>query len=113
MNFNEYQKECRKTDVGTAAQDCLNPGWIYYVLGIAGEGGELIEKVKKLFRDNNGIISRDFKMSIIKEMGDIQWYMARLADWFEVDFDDVATINVKKLQDRQKRDKIHGNGDER
>ena len=56
MNFNEYQVECRKTDVGTSAQDCLKPGWLYYVLGTAGETGEMVEKIKKLFRDKKGVI---------------------------------------------------------
>jgi len=113
MNFNEYQKECRKTDVGTAAQDCLEPGWLYYTMGIAGETGELMEKIKKLFRDNNGIIDNDFKSALIKEMGDVQWYMARLADQFDIDFEVIFRTNVKKLQSRKKRNKLHGDGDDR
>jgi len=113
MDFNEYQRECRKTDVGTAAQDCLEPGWLYYVLGIAGESGELIEKIKKLFRDKNGVIDFEFKEAVIKEMGDVQWYMARLCDWFEIDFESVFVTNVKKLQSRKKRNKLHGEGDNR
>jgi len=113
MDFNEYQIECRKTDVGTAAQDCLEPGWLYYVLGIAGESGELMEKIKKLFRDKNGIIDAEFKEAVIKEMGDVQWYMARLADWFAIDFESIFVTNVEKLQSRKKRDKLHGDGDNR
>ena len=113
MNFNEYQRECKKTDVGTSAQDCIKPGWLYYVLGIAGESGELMEKIKKLFRDKNGIVDFEFKEAIIKEMGDIQWYMARLADWFEIDFESVFITNIEKLQSRKARNKIHGEGDNR
>lgn len=113
MDFNEFQIECRKTDVGTAAQDCLDPGWLYYVLGIAGETGELMEKIKKLFRDKNGVVDNEFKEMIIKEMGDVQWYMARLADWFDIDFESVFVTNVEKLQSRKLRNKIHGDGDNR
>ena len=113
MDFNEYQRECRKTDVGTAAQDCLEPGWLYYALGMAGETGELMEKIKKLFRDKNGVIDFEFKEAVVKEMGDVQWYMARLADQFEIDFESVAITNVKKLASRKVRNKIHGSGDER
>lgn len=113
MDFNEYQKECKKTDVGTAAQDCLEPGWLYYTLGIAGETGEMMEKIKKLFRDKNGIIDDEFKQAIIKEMGDVEWYMARLADWFDIEFETVFTTNVEKLQSRKKRNKLHGDGDNR
>jgi len=113
MEFNEYQKECRKTDVGTSAQDCLNPGWLYYVLGINGEAGELTEKIKKLFRDKNGIVDKDFLEDIKKEMGDVLWYMARLADQFDVEFNDVAKTNIEKLASRKERDKLHGDGDDR
>ena len=113
MDFNEYQKECRKTDVGTAAQDNLNPGWVYYVLGIAGETGEIMEKMKKLFRDKQGIVDKDFKLDITKEMGDVQWYMARLCDWLDIEFEDVFVKNVEKLQSRKVRGKLHGDGDYR
>ena len=113
MNFNEYQVECRKTDVGTSAQDCLKPGWLYYVLGTAGETGEMVEKIKKLFRDKKGVIDDEFIEAVKKEMGDVQWYMARLADQFNIKFEDIFIANVDKLQSRKKRNKIHGDGDER
>jgi len=113
MDFNKYQKECRKTDVGTAAQDCLEPGWLYYTLGIAGEAGELTEKVKKLFRDKHGVIDQEFRDNIIKEMGDVLWYMARFSDQFEIEFNDVAKTNIEKLASRKDRGKLHGEGDDR
>ena len=113
MNFNEYQKECRKTDVGTSAQDCLNPGWLYYVLGISGEAGELTEKIKKFFRDKDGKVDTPFIDDITKEMGDVLWYMARLADQFHIDFDDIAKTNIEKLASRKERGKLHGEGDDR
>ncbi len=113
MNFREYQIQARVSDVGTAAQDCIKPGWLYYVLGIAGETGEFAEKVKKLFRDKNGIIDQEFKDLVIKEIGDILWYQARVLDAFEINFNDVAETNISKLLDRMKRGKIHGEGDNR
>jgi len=113
MDFREYQIECRKTDVGTSAQDCIKPGWLYYVLGIAGESGEFCEKIKKLFRDKNGIIDQEFLDLIIKEIGDILWYQARILDQFDIDFDDVAKTNITKLLDRMERGTLHGEGDNR
>jgi len=113
MDFNEYQERTADTDIGTAAQDCLNPGWLYYVLGIAGEAGEISEKFKKLFRDKNGIVDEEFKDVVIKEMGDVQWYMARLCSMFDIPFEKVFTTNIEKLASRMKRNMIHGNGDER
>jgi len=50
---------------------------------------------------------------ITKEMGDILWYMARLADFLGIPFDDVATTNISKLLDRKKRNKLKGSGDNR
>lgn len=113
MDFDFYQKECAKTDVGTAYKDCISPGFLYYILGIGGEAGELLEKVKKLFRDKNGVIDDEFLELITKELGDIQWYSARLADYFNIKLSTVAESNLKKLQSRMDRDLIHGDGDNR
>jgi NTP pyrophosphatase (non-canonical NTP hydrolase) len=113
MEFNEYQKECAKTDVGTSAQDCLKPGWLYYMMGIAGESGEMIDKIKKLFRDHNGVVDDNFKSMIIKEMGDYHWYSARLCSALGINYNDIAKENLAKLQSRMERGKLHGDGDER
>ena len=113
MKFNDYQKQAATSDVGTAAQGCINPGWLYYVLGIAGESGEFAEKVKKLFRDKNGIIDDEFIQHVKKEQGDILWYMARFNSMMGIDFDDVAKENLNKLLGRMERGTIHGDGDNR
>ena len=113
ITFNGFQSECVRTDVGTSAQDNLKPGWMYYVLGIGGETGELLEKVKKLFRDDYGEVTEERRKAIALEMGDILWYMARLCDHLDLKFDDVAFMNIEKLQSRMDREKLHGDGDER
>jgi NTP pyrophosphatase (non-canonical NTP hydrolase) len=113
MDFNEYQEACAVTDVGTSAQDCIEPGWLYYVLGIGGEAGELLEKIKKLFRDKNGIIDDEFKEAVIKEMGDYHWYSARLCSAFGIEYNEIPKKNKEKLMDRLERDALHGDGDER
>lgn len=113
MEFNEYQKKTRLTDVGASEKHGLKPPWLYYVLGIAGETGELVEKIKKLFRDDYGKISEKKIEEIIKEMGDCLWYHARLADTLGIKFGDVAKENIRKLLDRKKRNKLHGEGDNR
>lgn len=112
-DFDEYQDRCELTDVGTSAQDCLKPGWLYYVLGIAGESGEACEKIKKLFRDKGGVIDDEFLDLFIKEMGDILWYIARLAAQFNIPLSVIADDNIKKLASRMERGKIHGDGDKR
>ena len=113
MDFNEYQKKTRLTDVGVQPEHGLNPGWVYYVLGIAGETGELVEKIKKHFRDDYGEMTKEKLEEIKKEMGDCFWYHARLADVFDIELNDVAKENINKLLDRKKRNKLHGEGDNR
>jgi NTP pyrophosphatase (non-canonical NTP hydrolase) len=111
--FDAYQEDCRHTDVGTAAQDLIKPGWLYYVLGVGEEAGEILGKIKKLFRDRGGIIDNVFKALLIKECGDVLWYMARLLDHFDIPFSVVAATNKEKLLDRMERGVLHGEGDDR
>ena len=113
MDFNKYQKKTRITDKGAGPEHGLSPSWLYYVLGIAGETGELVEKVKKHFRDDYGEMTEEKKQEIIKEMGDCFWYHARLADVFDIELNDVAEENIRKLLDRKNRNKLHGEGDNR
>lgn len=113
MDFNEYQEKCKLFDIGTSAQDFINPGWIYYVLGIAEESGELVGKIKKLFRDKKGVIDDEFKEAIVKEIGDFHWYSARLLAWFGIEYNEVPKKNMEKLLDRTERNAIHGSGDDR
>lgn len=113
MEFYEFEENCHHTDVGTSAQDVMSPGWLYYVLGIAGETGELCEKIKKLFRDKGGIIDDEFKDMVKKESGDVLWYLTRLANQFDITLEEIAQANSDKLIDRMKRNVIHGDGDDR
>ncbi|MBY9001992.1 MAG: nucleoside triphosphate pyrophosphohydrolase family protein [Candidatus Heimdallarchaeota archaeon] len=113
MDFREYQVKTRITDQGTGPEHGISPAWLYYVLGIAGETGELIEKIKKHFRDDYGKMTPERLNQIIKESGDAIWYLARLLDTLGIDFSDVAEENIRKLLDRKERNKLHGEGDER
>jgi NTP pyrophosphatase (non-canonical NTP hydrolase) len=113
MDFTDYQVQTRLTDKGTGKEHRISPSWLYYVLGIGGETGELIEKVKKHFRDDYGRMTNKKIDEIKKEMGDCLWYHARLADALGIDFSEVAEENIRKLLDRKARNKIHGEGDER
>ncbi len=110
MNFEEYQKESKKT---AKYPKIDGKGYLYPVLGLAGEAGEVAEKIKKVFRDKNGEISDETKMEIIKELGDVLWYLAQISSELDVPFDRVAQENLKKLASRFERDKISGNGDNR
>ncbi len=112
-SFKDYQIQTRITDKGTGPKHGISPAWLYYVLGIAGETGELVEKIKKHFRDDYGQMTDNKLDEIKKEMGDCLWYHARLADVLGLDFGEVAKENMRKLLDRKARNKIHGEGDDR
>ncbi|KKU70419.1 MAG: hypothetical protein UX94_C0006G0014 [Parcubacteria group bacterium GW2011_GWA2_47_21] len=87
--------------------------FLYPVLGLAGESGELLNKVKKIFRDKAGKIDAETKESVISELGDVLWYVAQIATEFETPLADVAKCNLEKLKSRAHRGKIGGEGDKR
>ncbi len=111
MTFNEYQAQAIQTAINRD-KDFWRSG-VYRALGLVGEAGEVAEKVKKIIRDKNGEMSAEDKQEIIKELGDVLWYLQALADYLDVEFEEVAQINLKKLQSRKARDKIGGSGDNR
>lgn len=109
MNFNEYKKLSQRT----ALYKNKGHNFVYPTLGLAGETGEVAEKVKKILRDKNGVVDEATKDSLKKELGDVLWYLAQLATEFGLSLDDIADANLKKLMSRLERGKIGGDGDER
>ncbi len=109
MTFNEYQKLSKRT----AIYPSKGKNFVYATLGLVGEAGEIAEKVKKVFRDNGGIMDDERKQIIKKELGDVLWYMAQLSTELGLSLDEVAQMNVDKLLSRMKRGKLHGDGDDR
>ena len=109
MTFNDYQKETNKT----AIYPDRGHNFVYPVLGMMGEAGEVAEKIKKVWRDKNNVVSNEDKLEIKKEMGDVLWYLSQLAEELEIDFDDVAQTNINKTQSRMTRNLLHGSGDNR
>ena len=109
VTFDEYQRESIKT----AQKDYGMPSVVYYSLGLAGESGEVAEKIKKLFRDDKGILTEDRKAAIVKELGDCLWYLSAVAEEIGVTLAHVAVTNRKKLLDRIDRGVHSGDGDNR
>ncbi len=110
MTFDEYQKRALTTVIskGDDFKDTL-----HWVLGINGEAGEVAEKVKKIIRDKNGVISQDDKNELAKELGDVLWYLAVFAKDLGFSFDRIASSNLEKLQSRKSRGALQGSGDNR
>ena len=87
--------------------------FIYPVLGLCGESGEIAEKIKKVIRDEGGVASDLKKEEIKKELGDVLWYISQIATELGLSIDAVAKVNIEKLQSRMERNKISGSGDDR
>jgi NTP pyrophosphatase (non-canonical NTP hydrolase) len=109
MTFEEYQIEARKT----AIYPNMDNNFIYPALGLVGEAGEIAEKIKKVIRDDNYVITEEKRAEITKELGDVLWYIANLSKELGISMEDVASANLAKLKSRQERDMLHGSGDNR
>jgi NTP pyrophosphatase (non-canonical NTP hydrolase) len=109
MEFNEYQNKARET----AFYPDKDNNFIYPTLGLVGEAGEVAEKIKKVLRDEAGIVSEEKKLEIAKELGDVLWYIANLSKELGLDLETVANMNLDKLFSRKDRGTLGGNGDNR
>jgi len=109
MQLNDYQAKAAKT----AKYPVIGKKYVYPALGLANEAGEVLGKIKKVFRDYNGVLTKDYKLALQHELGDVLWYVAMLANDLNFKLDDLAQENLKKLASRAKRGKITGDGDNR
>lgn len=91
----------------------LQNNFVYPTLGLVGEAGEVAEKVKKLIRDKNNELTPEYRDEIIKELSDVQWYVAALAHELGTTLGHVMKVNHDKLLCRMARGKLQGSGDNR
>lgn len=110
MTFDEYQQQALKTAVNDYEPLMEKTIW---VMGIAGEAGEVVEKWKKIVAYKNGEMTDEDLQLFKKELGDVVWYIAVLAHSLGLSFEEVMQLNLEKLKDRQKRNVIRGAGDTR
>jgi len=108
MDFISYQKAARSTAIYPNQYRIMYPA-----LGLCGESGEVAEKVKKLFRDSNGVLTTEKRQELKKEIGDVLWYCANLAADLDLELNEIATANIEKLQSRKERGVLKGSGDNR
>ena len=108
MTLNEYQQKALETAVYPQEYKVIYPA-----LGLTGEAGECSDKVKKVIRDNNCEFTVEKKVEIAKEIGDVLWFCAALANDIGFDLETIGQMNYDKLCSRQKRGMLHGSGDNR
>ncbi len=112
--FSFYQMRAHRTAIYPQEM-----GLAYLGLGLAGEAGEVANKIKKLYRDGAGQewwhreISSEARQAILEEMGGCLWYLAEMAGWLRADLGDVAAGNLAILDSRLERGTLKGEGDAR
>jgi NTP pyrophosphatase (non-canonical NTP hydrolase) len=109
MTFHLYQKQARKTAIYPNQGNNLP----YPALGLSSETGEVADHVKKIIRDDNGTLTPQRKKALVKELGDVLWYLSAICDELKVSLNTVAKINLEKLQSRKTHGTLHGKGDNR
>ena len=110
MELNEYQKQALTTALYSEKYKIIYPA-----LGLGNESGEVLGKIKKWLRgdDGDGVMGEERREALKGELGDVLWYLAVLARDLDFSLDDVAKSNIEKLQSRKDRDAIKGDGDKR
>ena len=109
MELSDYQRASRATAVYPGAGDNLT----YPALGLCGEAGEVAEKIKKMVRDDAGVLTDARREALAGELGDVLWYVAQVATEARLDLSEVAQANLDKLRSRQERQVLQGSGDTR
>lgn len=109
MNFSDYEKKARST----AIYPDIGHNFVYPTLGLVEEAGEVAEKIKKVLRDTEGVVSFKAKEAILDELGDVLWYLTNVGAELGLTLEAIAERNIDKLQSRQKRNQLRGSGDNR
>lgn len=109
MTFEEYQEKAKET----AVYPNVGNNYIYPMIGLAGEVGEVANKVQKIIRDKNYVINEKDREELAKELGDVIWYISTLCFELGLSFEDVAEKNIEKLSSRKNREELSGSGDNR
>lgn len=105
--FDAYQSHVAKTAMHSNHLDVD-----FFAIGIAGETGELCEKVKK-WKRGDFELDATHKEDMAKELGDILWFISRCAEKLGFSLSDVVRLNNEKLADRRARQATRGDGDNR
>lgn len=86
---------------------------VFPTLGLVNEAGEVAGKVKKIFRDQGGVVTDAHREALTLELGDVLWYLAELCTQLGIELADVAEANLVKLRGRTERGTLAGDGDTR
>jgi NTP pyrophosphatase (non-canonical NTP hydrolase) len=109
LTLNEYQSFALESAIYSDRFSVVYPA-----LKLAGEAGEVAEKVGKRLRDADGDFEDTaWREAVKKELGDILWYVSALAADLNFTLEEVADANLHKLSVRMANNTIGGSGDDR
>jgi len=111
MDLNEFQKNAEASIFYMGGNDIDSK--VYCAMGLAEEAGEVVGKVKKLYRDRNGKIDEEWRELVGNELGDTLWYLAMLASRVGLTLEEVALMNIEKRKRRHAANTLRGDGDQR
>ena len=100
MTLEQWLKETDKTAIYPDSFNKELTGAVYCGLGLAGEAGEVADELKKIIRNDLGIITAERKKKLCLEMGDVMWYWLRLTKELDLDINEIMAENLKKLSQR-------------
>jgi len=119
MNFEEYSKQA----YSTAQYPNKGHNLVYPAIKLAGEAGETADKIGKHWRNEHGkhifsaMSAASYtgaqKLELVKELGDVLWYINALAIELGVELESIAQANIEKLAGRAERGTILSSGDNR
>ncbi|AYB70921.1 MazG-like nucleotide pyrophosphohydrolase [Streptomyces phage Yaboi] len=113
LSMTDYQQIAAETAIYKGAGEATTEAINYTILGLAGEAGELCNSFKKALRDDNGVVTAERAENLAKELGDVFWYVANLANELGYPLELIAKQNLQKLKSRQARGVLSGSGDNR
>jgi len=113
MEFNHYQDYA----LSTRSYPDVGNNTIYPALKLAGEAGEVADKIGKWWRNHEITKGSEYSPeqieALVLELGDVLWYIAALSDEIGINLDYIAIKNLAKLKDRKDRGVIKSEGDNR
>jgi NTP pyrophosphatase (non-canonical NTP hydrolase) len=104
MDIDEFQEQALKT---VAITQKGVPALAHRTLGLTGEAGILANKVKKVIRDKEGQVSKDDVQAVKKGLGDVLYYAATLADYFNLSLSEIARQNLVQSADFKRKRSQH------
>jgi NTP pyrophosphatase (non-canonical NTP hydrolase) len=101
LNFNAYQAAAKKTTIYPDDAKVVYPA-----MGLAGEAGEVCNKIKKITRGD--VKLDEIKDDLAGEIGDVLWYVSALCSDMDLSLGDVARLNLDKLNGRLEKNLLGG-----